>query len=78
MAAQRLIAGDLLKTRFELGAKAARLDATFNLAIEKPDETNSLTVTRGNKLGTIVTRELAMLMRKFGGWTYEENCSTLE
>lgn len=77
--AHKLITGDLINHMFNLGTSILRLDATMYLAIENiKDNNNNEIFCTGHPLGTISTKQLAMMMRKFGGFSYEENCCQIE
>ena len=70
-AANRLIAGDIIKTRLKLGASIIRLDATPFLGIEtKPGSEKCW--SEGHPLSVVSTDEIAWLMRKLGGWSFQE------
>jgi len=77
--AHTLITGDLINHRYNLGTSILRLDATMYLAIENIINNNSNNIyCTGHPLGTMSTKQLAMMMRKFGGYSYEENCCQIE
>jgi len=70
-AANRLIAGDIIKTHLVLGAKVIRLDANSFLGIEiKPDSEKCW--SEGHPLSVISTDDIAWMMRKLGGWSFQE------
>lgn len=76
-AAQRLIFADIVNSRLNLGIKILRLDANPHLAIEIiPNAPHG--ISRGHPLALIATVEMAMFMRKLGGWTYEENIASFD
>lgn len=75
-AAQQLLAGDIIQHRFELGTKILRLDANSLLGLEKLAGQNELWGP-GHPLSELSTKQLAMLMRRVGGYTYEENNAEL-
>lgn len=76
-AAQRLIFADIINSRLNLGIKILRLDANPHLAIEIiPNAPHG--ISRGHPLALIATVEMAMFMRKLGGWTYEENIASFD
>ena len=69
--AQRLLTADLLHSLQVLGTRGLRLDATMFLGIEsRPgDEKGWLA---GHPLSTQVTDMLGMMIRKFGGFSFQE------
>jgi trehalose synthase len=70
-AANRLIAGDIMKTRLVFGAKVIRLDANPFLGIErKPGSVK--TWSESHPLAVVATDNIAFLMRKLGGWSFQE------
>lgn len=75
--AQRLIAGDIVKSINYYGAKLLRLDATPFLGIEINPNSDDC-IIEGHPLATVATETMAMLIRKAGGWSYEENDVTLD
>ena len=70
-AAHRLMTADMLHSLTVLGARGLRLDATMFLGMETgPDsETGWLC---GHPLSTTVTDCLGMMIRKFGGFSFQE------
>lgn len=76
-AAHQLISGDILQHRFNLGTSILRLDANSLLGLEKLHNKHDLWGV-GHPLSVLITRQLAMLMRRLGGFTYEENNSELD
>jgi len=76
-AAQRLIFADIINSRLNLGLKILRLDANPHLAIEiVPNAPYG--ISRGHSLALNATIQMAMFMRKLGGWTYEENIASFD
>lgn len=70
-AANRLISGDIIKTHLILGAQVIRLDANSFLGIEiKPDSEKCW--SEGHPLSVTSTEDIAWLMRKLGGWSFQE------
>jgi trehalose synthase len=70
-AAQEAIAGDVVRTIVDLGAGVARLDAVPFLGIE-PQEGSSLALDYQQPLSVLDTNYLAFLIRRFGGWSFQE------
>jgi trehalose synthase len=70
-AANRLIAGDIIKTRVVLGARVIRLDANSFLGIE-PKAGGEHSWSEGHPLSVMATDNMAFLMRKLGGWSFQE------
>lgn len=77
MNAQKLIFGDIIKSRLEYGVKILRLDANPLLAIEKTPG-SEIGVSRGHPLSTLATNLISMFLRKLGGWSFEENIVALD
>jgi trehalose synthase len=76
-AAYRLVAGDVLNSIDNLGAKILRLDANGFTGMEiKPG--SDLGWSEGHPLAVIVSSIIAMLVRKFGGFTFQELNLTFE
>lgn len=71
MAAQRAIAGDLVRSFHDLGASMVRLDAVPFLGIE-PRPGQPLSWHYGHPLAVQGTEMLAMMTRKLGGWSFQE------
>ena len=71
MAAQRVEAGDIIRTIHALGARGLRLDAVPFLGIE-PRPGDPLTWHYLHPLSIWGTDFLAFLVRKHGGWTFHE------
>jgi trehalose synthase len=70
-AARRLVAGDAVRSIRDLGDRMLRLDAVPFLGIEpKPPGTSALYFQ--HPLSVIGTEDLAFLVRKLGGWTFQE------
>ena len=70
-AANRLIAGDIVNTLTILGAKGLRLDANSFLGIE-PVPGSETTWSEGNPLSVVASDQIAMLIRKLNGWSFQE------
>ncbi|MFH1453007.1 MAG: maltose alpha-D-glucosyltransferase [Armatimonadota bacterium] len=70
-AADRLIAGDVIKTVGVLGAKIIRLDANGFLGIE-PVEDSVTAWSEGHPLSVNSTNLVSMLTRKLGGFSFQE------
>jgi hypothetical protein len=70
-AAHRLITADMLHSLKVLGAKGLRLDATMFLGIEAASRTAKGWLA-GHPLSTQVTDLLGMMIRKFGGFSFQE------
>lgn len=70
-AANRLIAGDIIKTRLILGAKIIRLDANSFLGIEIKMGSEKAW-SEGHPLSVAVSNSIASMMRKLGGWSFQE------
>jgi trehalose synthase len=69
--AQRLLTADLLHSLQVLGTRGLRLDATMFLGIEaRPDQEKGWLA--GHPLSTQVTDLLGMMIRKFGGFSFQE------
>ncbi len=76
-AAQRIISGDIIQSFHILRNKIVRLDATPFLAIEpKPKSLNAW--SEGHPCSTIATNNIACLIRKLGGWSFQELNLTLD
>ncbi len=70
-AAHRLIMSDILGSLHDLGAKGLRLDATMFLGIEaRPDEEKGW--LGGHPVSNQVTDLIGMMIRKFGGFSFQE------
>lgn len=70
-AANRLIAGDIIRTRMALGARVIRLDANSFLGIETKAGDEQCW-SEGHPLSIMATNNMAFLMRKLGGWSFQE------
>jgi trehalose synthase len=70
-AAQQAVAGDVVRTVVDLGAKVLRMDAVPFLGLE-PQTGTSLAVYYQHPLSVLGTDYLAFLVRKFGGWSFQE------
>ena len=70
-AANRLIAGDIIKTRLILGARCIRLDANSFLGLEIMPGAEKCW-SEGNPLSVTSTEDIAWLMRKLNGWSFQE------
>jgi trehalose synthase len=70
-AAQRMVTGDILHSVRVLGARGLRLDANMFLGIERRpgDEPGWLSE---HPLSTLATQTLAMVIRKVGGFSFQE------
>lgn len=76
-AANRLIAGDILMSTQVLGARIIRLDANGFLGVErKPGEVKAW--SEGHPLSINACNTIAMMARKFGGFTFQELNLTIE
>jgi trehalose synthase len=70
-AARRAIAGDVVRTVLERKTRVVRLDAVPFLGIEqKPGSTETLHFK--HPLSVVGTDDVAMLVRKLGGWSFHE------
>ncbi|MGM0440167.1 MAG: maltose alpha-D-glucosyltransferase [Chlamydiota bacterium] len=70
-AANRLIVGDIIKTRMVYGAKVFRLDANPFLGIEvQPGRYQAW--SEGHPLSIIASNNIAMIARRLDGWTFQE------
>ncbi len=76
-AANRMITGDILKSVDVLGAKIIRLDANGFLGVE-PVEGKLEAWSEGHPLSVISTTQIAMMIRKMGGFSFEELNLALE
>ena len=75
--AQKIISGDIIQSFHILRNKIVRLDATPFLAIEK--RPNSLYAwSEGHPSSIIATNNIACLIRKLGGWSFQELNLTLD
>ena len=76
-AAHRLMTADMLHSLTELGAKGLRLDATMFLGIEARGQGEKGWLG-GHPLSTQVTDLLGTMIRKFGGFSFQELNTDLE
>ena len=70
-AAQRLVTADMLHSLVVLGAKGLRLDATMFLGVETDPQAEKAWLA-GHPLSSQVTDLLGMMVRKFGGISFQE------
>jgi trehalose synthase len=70
-AARRLVAGDAVRSIRDLGDRMLRLDAVPFLGIEPP-AAGAKAVYFQHPLSVVGTNDLAFLVRKLGGWTFQE------
>lgn len=70
-AGPRAVFGDLTRTIHDLGARVIRLDAVPFLGIEA-EPGKPLSRHFKHPLSVVGTNQLAMLTRKFGGWSFHE------
>jgi trehalose synthase len=68
---QQAIDGDVVRTIVDLGAKVVRMDAVPFLGLA-PQEGTSLAVYYQHPLSILDTNYLAFLVRKLGGWSFQE------
>ncbi|MBN2689857.1 MAG: maltose alpha-D-glucosyltransferase [Gammaproteobacteria bacterium] len=76
-AAERIIAGDIIKSITVLGNKILRLDANPFLGIEKNSDSVT-TWSEGHPLSVNASNNIAWLVRKLGGWSFQELNLTLD
>lgn len=76
-AANRMITGDILKSVDVLGAKIIRLDANGFLGVE-PVAGKLEAWSEGHPLSVVSTTQIAMMIRKMGGFSFEELNLALE
>ncbi|MCK4869923.1 MAG: maltose alpha-D-glucosyltransferase [Gammaproteobacteria bacterium] len=76
-AAQRIEAGDIIKSIDGLGAKILRLDANPFLGIERKPGTVKAW-SEGHPLSVTASDNIAGLIRKLGGWSFQELNLTLD
>lgn len=76
-AAQRIEAGDIIKSIDGLGAKILRLDANPFLGIERKPGTVKAW-SEGHPLSVTASNNIAGLIRKLGGWSFQELNLTLD
>lgn len=70
-AARRLVAGDAVRAIHDLGQRVVRLDAVPFLGIE-PVPRDAMASYYMNPLSVIGTKDLAFMVRKLGGWSFQE------
>jgi maltose alpha-D-glucosyltransferase/alpha-amylase len=70
-AAQRAIDGDVVRTVVDLGAKVVRMDAVPFLGLA-PREGTTVAANYEHPLSILGTDYLAFMVRKLGGWSFEE------
>ncbi len=75
-AAQRLVVGDILHSLATLGIGILRLDANGFLGIEK--RADGSVVSEGHPIAVISNQQLGSIIRKFGGFSFQELNLTLE
>jgi trehalose synthase len=68
---QQATDGDVVRTIVDLGAKVVRMDAVPFLGLA-PQEGTSLAVYYQHPLSILDTNYLAFLVRKLGGWSFQE------
>ncbi len=71
-AGMRLVVGDALHSLRHLGAGALRLDANGFLGIEPADEAGQPAWSEGHPLSDAVNQLIASMVRKMGGFTFQE------
>jgi trehalose synthase len=71
-AGMRLVIGDALHSLGELGAGALRLDANGFLGVEKGGESGAPAWSEGHPLSEAVNQLVAGMVRKVGGFTFQE------
>ena len=71
-AGMRLVIGDALHSLGELGAGALRLDANGFLGVEKSAEEGAPAWSEGHPLSEAVNQLIASMVRKVGGFTFQE------
>jgi trehalose synthase len=70
-AGQAATAGDVVRTIVDLGAKVLRMDAVPFLGLE-PQKGTSKAIYYQHPLSILDTNYLAFLVRKLGGWSFQE------
>ncbi|HEX5009972.1 MAG TPA: maltose alpha-D-glucosyltransferase [Planctomycetota bacterium] len=70
-AAQQAVDGDVVRTVVDLGAKVVRMDAVPFLGLA-PRQGSSLASNYEHPLSILGTNYLAFLIRKLGGWSFQE------
>ena len=76
-AANKILAGDIIKTKSVLGATVLRLDANPFLGIEIKKDSEKCW-SEGHPLSVSATNNIAWLMRKLGGWSFQELNLTID
>jgi trehalose synthase len=71
-AGMRLVIGDALHSLGHLGAGALRLDANGFLGVEKSAERDAPAWSEGHPLSEAVNQLIASMVRKVGGFTFQE------
>ena len=71
-AGMRLVIGDALHSLGDLGAGALRLDANGFLGVEKSAEGGAPAWSEGHPLSEAVNQLIASMVRKVGGFTFQE------
>jgi trehalose synthase len=71
-AGMRLVIGDALHSLGDLGAGALRLDANGFLGVEKSAERGAPAWSEGHPLSDAVNQLIASMVRKVGGFTFQE------
>jgi trehalose synthase len=71
-AGMRLVIGDALHALGDLGAAALRLDANGFLGVEKSAEGGASAWSEGHPLSEAVNQLIASMVRKVGGFTFQE------
>jgi trehalose synthase len=71
-AGMRLVIGDALHSLGHLGAAALRLDANGFLAVEKSPRPGAPAWSEGHPLSEAVNQLIASMVRKVGGFTFQE------
>jgi trehalose synthase len=71
-AGMRLVIGDALHSLGHLGAGALRLDANGFLGVEKSAQDGSPAWSEGHPLSEAVNQLIASMIRKVGGFTFQE------
>jgi trehalose synthase len=71
-AGMRLVIGDALHSLGELGAGALRLDASGFLGVEMSAEDGAPAWSEGHPLSEAVNQLIASMVRKVGGFTFQE------
>jgi len=71
-AGMRLVMGDAVHSLHALGAGALRLDANGFLGLEKSAEGDAPAWSEGHPLSEAVNQMIASMVRKVGGFTFQE------